>query len=309
MKTLAQTTLLCLSTCLLFAPGASGRVAAAQQGPAEGRQQPLERKAQRASATTGRNLNTVVLEDYFALGDHDSNGMISFREARAALTITRAGFARYDTDRNGLIDMDEFVDRYSEALLVGDSLPQPLPEDDKLNQPVRSAAQLRLAFDADANGSLSIEEVGAAFTLYETPDLDSETVVTRLDLDASGSLSLSELEGLVPMLFVGEALGLLGDTEATERGSESRIRTVFDLFGERVIRETNTNASALPPQIVGPVGHFNRLDSNEDGVLTYEDLDAIMRPIQSSVRLRAVIATLDVNEDGVVTRGEFWGSM
>lgn len=309
MKALAQTTLLCLTTGLLIAAGASSRTAAAQRGPAAGRQQPIEHEAQRASATTGRNLDTSTLEDYFALGDYDSSGSISFREARSALTITRAGFARYDTNRDGLIDMDEFVERYSEALLVGDTLPEPLPERDKSSRPVRSAAQLRLAFDADANGLLSAEEVQAAFTLYEKPDLDTESVIERLDLDNSGSLDLGELEGLVPMLFIGDALGLLGDSTESERETESEIRTVLDLFGERIVRESDTNASALPPQIVGPVGHFNRLDSNADGVLTFDDLEAIMRPIQSSIRLRAVIATLDANEDGVVTRDEFWNSM
>ena len=65
----------------------------------------------------------------------------------------------------------------------------------------------------------------------------------------------------------------------------------------------------LPPRIEGPVSAFTRLDLNEDGKITLEDLDGLARPIHLDVRFPAVIAILDTDNDGGVSPEEFYASM
>lgn len=264
-------------------------------------------------ASAGRNRNTnlsrAVLEDYFEVGDYDSSGFITFREARKSLAITRAGFAKYDIDRDGLIDVEEFAERYASALLVGDSLPEPIPDRGAPKPPTRSGAQLRLAFDANSDGHLDVEEVQAVLETYKKDSLDAAKTHQRLDIDESGFLELMELDGLAPLLFAKNALGIIEEERIETSEPRKNIVTIADLYGERKNRKSTTNAAPLPPRIKGPLDHYSRLDYDEDGVVSFEDLDSLMRPIQSSIRLNAVVATLDTDEDGVVSRAEFLASM
>ncbi len=312
MKTLLLSTLFCLAPTLQSEdvqepqPSETPEEPQAQPGEMEEKPEAASKKRKRRGR---KALSDAVLEEYFAAGDYDSSGMISFREAREALAITRTGFARYDTDRNGLIDSEEFIERYSDALIAGESLPQPLKERGAKRPPARDAAQVRLAFDADADGRLDVVEVQNTLAVYEQEELDSEDTVRRLDVDASGYLELSELEGLVPLLFTGDSLGIVEHLDEEEPEEPGKVYTLFEVFGKRKERASSTSATALPPQIVGPLDHFSRLDYDGDGVLSHADLDALIRPIQSRIRLRAVIATLDLDEDGVVSRAEFWDSM
>ena len=297
--------------CLLFGlllPQKGQFPPASERDLDEGRQRLAEEEDSGPRQVT--SLSRTVLEGYFDVADYDSSGMISFREARKALSVDRAGFAFYDTSRNGLIDLDEFTARYSSALVTGDELPEPIADRDSEQQPPRTAAQLRLAFDTSPDGIIDPEELSTILASYEREDLDAADTLERLDVDESGALELSELDGLAPLLFVTNTLGLVGqEFPDGERPLEREIKTLSDLFGERIIRKSETNAATLPPQIVGPLDHFRRLDFNDDGVIGYEDLDSLMRPIHSTIRLNTVVATLDVDEDGLVSPEEFWSAM
>ena len=57
------------------------------------------------------------------------------------------------------------------------------------------------------------------------------------------------------------------------------------------------------------VPHFDRLDITQDGSITVEDLEWLARPSHLEVRLSAVIAILDANDDGAVSREEFNAAM
>ena len=61
--------------------------------------------------------------------------------------------------------------------------------------------------------------------------------------------------------------------------------------------------------IPGPVPSFRRLDLDNDGKITAEDLLALQRPMQLPVRYAAVLATLDTNGDGGIDATEFAASM
>jgi len=313
MKALAYSILAALTAGLLLTGNTTVEASSLQRG--RQRQQPTGGTARSAQAETSGalTLSPKMLDEYFSLGDYNSNGSISFREAREALAISRAGFARYDVDRDGLISSKEFADRYTAAVISGIELPQPIIDSGKSEQPVRTAVQLRLAFDINADRQLNAKEIQNLLTAYGKIDLDNRRILEQLDLDKSGALDLAELNGLVPLIFVRRTLDAIArptgraPREPSEPAPE--IRTTTDLFGRQEVRESSSSASSLPPQLVGPIDHFVRLDSNQDGVISTEDLDALLRPVRCSIRLKAVIATLDTNEDGVLGRDEFFASM
>ena len=75
-------------------------------------------------------------------------------------------------------------------------------------------------------------------------------------------------------------------------------RSVNELFGERTPR------GAGPPMIRGPVHIFHRLDFDGDGVVSVKDLDSLMRPSQSPIRIETVVNTLDSDGDGKLSEDE-----
>lgn len=81
--------------------------------------------------------------------------------------------------------------------------------------------------------------------------------------------------------------------------------SIVELFGTAVPREEEDAAVRRPARIAGPIPHFRRLDLDLDGEITEADLDALLRPMQVSTRLSAVIAIMDRDESGGVTRAEF----
>ena len=64
-------------------------------------------------------------------------------------------------------------------------------------------------------------------------------------------------------------------------------------------------SSPYPPLITGPVPHFRRLDLDNDGAISIDDLANLMRPMQMRLRLPALINTLDLDGDGVLNEEEF----
>ena len=105
-----------------------------------------------------------------------------------------------------------------------------------------------------------------------------------------------------------------GAKPAAEPQPEEETTVINDesvkaLFSEHHPREENEDSFPLPPRIRGPVPHFDRLDITQDGSITVDDLEWLARPSHLEVRLSAVIAILDANDDGAVSREEFNAAM
>ena len=92
--------------------------------------------------------------------------------------------------------------------------------------------------------------------------------------------------------------------EATARPQRPDASTADDLFGTPIdLGETNA------PRIIGPVSPFRRLDVDNDGFVTIDDLQRLEGRSFSLLSLEGVLSTLDLDADGRLSEAEFLASM
>lgn len=87
------------------------------------------------------------------------------------------------------------------------------------------------------------------------------------------------------------------------------VTTIEELFGRIEERDDGPEAQPRPPRLVGPVPMFRRLDFDDDGLISVQDLSDLGRPLAHPVRVRALVADLDLDQDGAISRAEFRRSM
>jgi Ca2+-binding EF-hand superfamily protein len=238
--------------------------------------------------------------DYFEISDYNRNGWISYREAVKSLSIDRSEYALFDDDRDGRIQPDEFLQRYRMTLERVGSFKPPVPEPDR-DVPTDDIAGALLAnFDGNRSGAIDAFELDQLLFDFGLTDIAGAALMEQLDLDQTGSLQHDEL---------GRVSRLLGDNSSrfapSERPRALGPATSLDvLFGQPVERKSVFGSTPLPPQIVGPVSFFRRLDYDGDERITGEDLLGLQSPLQLGVSPFTVIASLDINGDGGVDADE-----
>jgi Ca2+-binding EF-hand superfamily protein len=237
-------------------------------------------------------------EEYFEACDYNGDGVISFNEANASLALDAASFQVYDADRDGLISLGEFKARYQSILDNGGAFPMPIAKAKSRKPPRRTPAELLAQYDKNDDQALDVREIKAALEDYQIGLLDPEMALDKLDKDGSKRLEIGELE---------EFANILSPASAAKR--VKLAKSIDELFGKKVPREVREDTTLLPPQIVGPVSPFRRLDLDGSGGISAKDLNELQRPVMLSVRINAVVATLDVDHDGVISEKEFWESM
>jgi Ca2+-binding EF-hand superfamily protein len=242
-----------------------------------------------------RNLQKPIFET----ADYDRSGWISFREARESLEIDRGEFALYDRDRDGRIGAREFIARYDEVVAAAGAFRLPKPRSDERELETRTPEQLRSAFDADGDGALGSPELAKVIERYGRREVAPEVLMEMLDLDRSGGLNGTELFQLTRVISVSLA-GPAGDE--IKRG---KSKTIADLFGAVVARPRESGSASAPPWIPGPVPHFRRLDLDGNGYVGIDELRELQGSTALATRIGAVLATLDLDEDGRITEREF----
>lgn len=190
--------------------------------------------------------------------DADSNGEVTLEEIREIFPeFPPQGFIVLDVNQDGVLSQAD------------------LPDGPPQGPRERFLALLRQA-DADRNGEVTFDE----FRLFR-PEL-GELDFQRLDLDGNGVLSRNDLPDgeYDPIRLLAEIL----------RDSDT------DGDGQVTFEEMQMARPLLTPE------QFARFDKNGDGVLTREDLPA--PPDNSLERLVRLLDAADANEDGVVTFDE-----
>ncbi|MCK6447416.1 MAG: hypothetical protein L6Q99_13580 [Planctomycetes bacterium] len=240
---------------------------------------------------------------YFEACDYDQNGWISFREGSEALSLDRTGYSIYDTDHDGRITPEEFEVRFKEVReKTGGFKPPRMKTAEKL-VPTRNAEQLRNAYDLSGDTALDLEELTRLLNDYERTQVPPDVVLEKLDRDATG-----ELEGQELVLFA-QLLSATYTPEQAILDPETAPKSIDALFGQVTTRDQGFATLPQPPLIQGPVPTFRRLDLDNDGGITLDDLEALRSAAQFTVRTTAVFAALDRDQDGRLSEAELYGSM
>ncbi|MEE2940425.1 MAG: EF-hand domain-containing protein [Planctomycetota bacterium] len=235
---------------------------------------------------------------WFTIADADATEWISFREARASMRFDAARFREYDLDNDGRMSFEEFKDFIRSERRLGREVTEPLMARPDGPPPARNAEQLRAAYDTDLDGFINRIEIDLMFLDYgrDQESIDSALVIQRLDLDGDGKLGISELSRLATFLAP------LGEAAAEPQRPDAS--TVDDLFGKPI-----DMGEANAPRIIGPVSPFRRLDVDNDGFVTIDDLERLEGRSFSAMSLESVLNTLDLDADGKLSEAEFLSSM
>jgi hypothetical protein len=118
--------------------------------------------------------------------------------------------------------------------------------------------------------------------------------MASVDKDGSKKIEASEAQAFLDVLAPAPA----ADTKKTKAGS---IAELFDKVEPRKIERDQT---PQPARIVGPVTTFRRLDFDQSGSISAEDLENLQRPLVLPVRCRAVLAALDTDGNGELSPEE-----
>jgi Ca2+-binding EF-hand superfamily protein len=209
------------------------------------------------------------------------------------MNLDRALFAVYDTDSDGRITQTEFTERYRTLVSRGGAFAPPVEKLAAHRAPRRTPEDLMAAFDQDRDGALDHHDVQRALTDYGAQGVDAEKILASLDADKSSRIELAEAQALLDVL-----------APPTKTEGRKKVTSIEALFDQPDPRSSSTDSPAQAPRLRGPLSTFRRLDFDHSGGVSIEDLEALQRPLLIPVRAAAVIATLDLDGDGEVSRRE-----
>jgi Ca2+-binding EF-hand superfamily protein len=238
-----------------------------------------------------------LAKKYFEIADYDSNGWITISEARPSLNLDRRSFALFDEDGDGRISPTEFRARYEKLEKGGGDFPAPIGKAGSRTSGPTAPGELALRFDKDGDGALDRSELRELLSALHSR-LEADILLPKFDRDGNRRLAKEEL---------GELTAFLDPARRSQQ--KPHAASIEELFGKPIPREERKGSIEIAPLIPGPVPSFRRLDLDNDGKITAEDLLALQRPMQLPVRYAAVLATLDTNGDDGIDAAEFAASM
>ena len=166
-----------------------------------------------AAAPEGANAEIDDVERAFKKFDDDNSGAIDSKELMVALrevgievaeAVARKVLAGYDTDKSGVMELDEF--RKVVIELRAYQAEQAAKEPAK---PADDVEVVFLKFDANRSGDIDLKELGNALRELgiDLETSQAQQVLSTFDADKSGALQLAEFRKVVKTLRDFQARG------------------------------------------------------------------------------------------------------
>jgi hypothetical protein len=151
-----------------------------------------------------------------------------------------------------------------------------------------------LVYDENRDGGVTVDEY-VAISLGSWRRLGSFKMPLANPDDPRSAALLDDL-------FGGEATD---DYEYIPAEADS----VLELFGQAVPRVLRENSVPEPDQIIGPVPPYRRVNYDNEGGISAEDLRVLLRGSSLHERPNSLLAILDTDGDGEISEAEFMDSM
>jgi len=217
-----------------------------------------------------------VSREFFRACDENSDDRLDVFETVDAFDLLpsardHAGFARFDTDRDGFVTWPEFDQRFRKAL---------------------------------ENGGTFRVRTARSFTLPEAPP-QKETPLRQFlrtfDIDGDGELSPAEIEKLLVATGLPPTLAaplMASDLDASGTISEAELAPWFQALPIADLTAASGNSPLPQPWFDG--------DRNEDGAIDLDELRAVLRTLDPSLLRWAakLLEKLDADKDGKLSSNE-----
>jgi len=265
------------------------------------------------SRLRGKFSNISEVKKAFLAIDVNRDGLLSKQEINSSGKFNPqevdAIFILGDLNGDGELDLEEFVGLLCPT--AGMALSRLTRNVNNIND----AQQLFRILDKDGDGNISMEEMRACGSRFNSQEI--EAIFAIGDVDNDGAISLNEFVAVMcptAATVVGRLSKTYGNLEQIKQGFKK-----LDKNGDGMISKQEMSAAGLSQQEVNAI--FSIGDTNGDGDIDMDEFIGVMCPSATAVVFKlgqafkgkegaaAVFKQIDVNGDGLLSKQEMSSAM